>query len=112
MKEEIVWKHISKKLKNNANRTILELCIENQMDIYNRFSVLKNDNKIYCDNARINHEVITYLEMETKNMPPNNSLTININVFEQTNFDIDVFDKLLKEEIIGRIKIINQRIKK
>ena len=109
MKINIFEKRFAKRLKDNKNRSVIELCIKNEIDFYNDYSYLNNSiNK----NIKINNNIIHYLINETENIPLKNSLLICIRTLNTISQNSGFFEKLVKKNIHKKISTINKRIKK
>ena len=111
MKINILEKIYSRKIKNNKNKSVVELCINNEMDLCNKYSICdKND--IKNNNVRINNEIIDYLINEIKVVPHKNTFVINIKIFDKMDFEINFIKKLIKDSIDRKMLIINKKIKR
>jgi len=103
---ENIW---LKNIKNKANKTKIEICLNNEMELYNRFSILDGEDVIKNENIKINNEIVDYIIMETEKIPKKNAVVINIKILNKTNDKIKIIEKLLKENINEKtMKIINQ----
>jgi hypothetical protein len=99
-----------KKLKNNQNKTKITLCINNFLDLYNRFSITNNGNII--DAGKISTEIMDYIKMETENIPKENSLIISIKTNENGNGKVKLIDNLIKRNIKEKIGKVNENIRR
>jgi hypothetical protein len=91
---------------NEAN--IIKVCINNETQIYNQFTLIKGMN----DKVKINDEIINFLYEEIENSPKNNKTVIEF--YAEGGFinTIKSMEKLIKDRISTKINIINVRIKK
>jgi hypothetical protein len=114
MENGIFEKLLTKKLRHNLNKTKIKLCINNDTELYNHFTISSKENKHIVNNSsgKINDEIIDYLIIETENIPPKNSLIITIEKYEKTNETIEFIEKLIKENINRKLYNINKRIRK
>ena len=109
MKTNIFENSFIKKLKNYKDKYIIELCIENEKDLYNNFSYLNNK---YSDNVKINSDIIEYLIDEAENMPLKHSLMVSIKTTNAITQNVDFIEKIIKENIRCKLLIINKRIRR
>jgi hypothetical protein len=114
MENGIFDKIIAKKLRRNVNKTKIKLCINNNAELYNHFTISNKENKNIVSNinGKINNEIIDYLIIEAENIPPKNSLIIAMETFEKTNETIEFIEKLIKENFKEKLYAINKRIRK
>ena len=109
MKTSIFEKRVIKKLKNAKNKSVINLYINNEIDLYNKYSYLNND---INNNPIINNDIIDYLTGETENISFKNSLLISIKTVNTIFLNSDIIEKLIKENIYKKLSIINRRIKR
>jgi hypothetical protein len=96
---------------SNKNKSIVGLCINNEMDLYNNYSILaKTDN--FSDNAKINQGIIEYIKNEIKKIPIKNTLIISLKLLDNINCRINIIEKLIKDNIFAEISIIKNKIKR
>jgi hypothetical protein len=103
---------VIKKLKNDLNRNIIELCINNGNELYNHFSRLNNQNIQKNNNSKINNEIIDYLIKETEKFNQGNGIKIILRILEKQNIDINFVEKIIKENIDDKLTILNKKIKR
>ncbi|MDR2807837.1 MAG: hypothetical protein LBB43_02390 [Spirochaetaceae bacterium] len=72
MKISFLEKMAIKKFKKTSNKTKINLCINNIVEIYNPLSIINYDNPIENNNAKINDVIIEYIKNETENIPKRN----------------------------------------
>ena len=111
MKIDLIRKLYTKKIKNSKDKSYIELYINNEADLFNKYSIYKKD-AIMNNNLKINSEIIDYLINETKIMPIKNVLGINVKIAEKINCDTGSINKLIKDNIYEKITIIDRKIKK
>ncbi|AEF85768.1 hypothetical protein TREPR_3686 [Treponema primitia ZAS-2] len=113
MENGIFEELMTKKLRHNVNKTKIKLCINNDMELYNHFTISINEDKSISNNGngKINNEIIDYLIIETGNVPLKNSLIIAMETFKKINETIEFIEKLIKENIKEKLYIINKRIR-
>ena len=111
MKIEIIEKLYSKKMKNSKDKSIVELYINNETDLFNKYSICKKDG-IINGNSKINNDIIEYLINETKMIPNKNRLKICFKIINEINYDSDFVNKMIKNNIFEKIVIIDKKIKK
>ena len=109
MGNDIFKEHMIKRIKNTKDKTKIELCINNETELYNHFSITNTKNAPEHTNAKINNEIINYLMEETKKIPRYNSLVIGIKTPDGSNFEIDFVKKLIKENIHEKLMIIDKK---
>jgi len=93
MKIGIFEKIFLKKLKNTKNKSIIELCINNEQDLFNKYTIF-NGKDMENNNVRINNDLIEYLKNEIKNIPSKNALMIKIR--NGTIYDVKFIEELIK----------------
>lgn len=116
MAKDIFEKLLIRRIKNNEDKTEVELCINTETELYNCFSIMNAKNVLGNTRgntrAKINEDIIDYLMDEIKNIPKNSSLIIAVKVFEEITLKIDFIEKMIKENINEKLLGINRRIKK
>ena len=93
------------------NIPTIELCINDEKDLYNKFTILGKD-KPDASNAKINNDIIDYLMAETEKAPVHSSLVIAIKLQKEIVVGIDNIEKLIKESVIERISLINKTLRR
>ena len=111
MKIELVRKLYLKKLKNSKEENIIELCINNKMDLFNKYSVCKIGN-VNSNCLKISNDIIEYLIDEVKLTPIKNRLKISIIVVSNIINNKDFIRKMINNNIIEKITVINKKITK
>ena len=111
MKIEMIEKIYLKKMKNSKDKSIVELYINNESDLFNKYSIYTKDG-IVNNNPKINNDIIDYLIDETKMIPIKNGLKIYFKIVNKINWDDDFINKMIKNNILEKIIIIDKRIKK
>ena len=111
MKIEIVKKLYLKKMKNSKEENIVELFIDNEIDLFSKYSIRKKDS-VGNTNSKINNDIIDYLVNEVKIIPIKNRLKIYLKVVTKIINDNDLISKMIKNNVIEKITIINKRINK
>jgi hypothetical protein len=101
-----------KKLKSIQNKTKVELCINDIIEIYSPFSIVNDGDHIENNNAKINKEIIEYIKTGAENIPGKNGLIICIKISEKTNGKIETIEKLIKEHIQKKLLEINEKIRR
>jgi hypothetical protein len=114
MKNDVFEKLLAKKFRHNVNKTKIKLCLNNNTELYNHFTISIKENQNFENNlsGKINNNIIDYLIIETENISTNNSLIIAIEKFEKINETIEFIEKLIKENIKGKLYNIDKRIRK
>jgi len=110
MIEKIVKKYAVNRLRKNLNRTAIELCINNKMELYDHFSVLK-ESDYYCA-GKINREIVDYLINGTDTIPRKNALTVSVRAPENSSCDIALVEKLIKDAARDKMLAARKKIKK
>ena len=109
MEKDIFKKHMIKRIKSCKGKSIVGLYINNEMELYNNFSIMNTKYAFVNFNGKINHEIISYLTAETKKIPRENSLIVVIKIPEESNWEIDFIEKLIKENIHERLSVIEKK---
>jgi hypothetical protein len=106
MKNNIFNKLVVKKLESDENRTEIKLCINNDTELYNSFSNIKNGY------GKINDDVIDYLKNETEDIPKRHGVIITLELCEKTSEKMEIIEKLIKTKIEEKIRKVNEKVKK
>jgi hypothetical protein len=101
-----------KRIKSNPRKTLIDLCINNENELYNHFSKLNNVIISKSNTIKISNEIIEYLMAETEKIDQKDSLKIRIKVLEKQNIDIELIEKLIKENIKEKLSNLNKKIKR
>ena len=112
MEPVLFEKIIVKKLMNNPNKSTILLCIDDESELYSRFSVLNGGNYPPNSTARINEEIVEYLISEVKKIPHKNSAKIRINVTSKVESNIEHIEKLIQDNIREKMATANETIKR
>ena len=112
METGIIEKIFVKKMKQGKNRTIVELYLNNEMDLFAKFSYVNDANYFNKNSVKINNEIINYIITETENIPLRNNLAISIKYLYQVNYEVKFIEKIIKENINEKLSTINKEIKK
>ena len=107
MKPSFFGKIIVKKIK--LNKSSVDLYINKEADFFNNFSTFGNN---INNNAKINNEIINYIEAETRKINIRNALIISVKIVDEIKHDIKFIEKLIKEYAEGKIIILNKKIHK
>ncbi len=84
-------------------KSIIELCINDERELFRNFSALRGENISGNNGAKINGEIIRYLKDETKKAPMENDLTIKIKTAENINCKVEAIEKMIKADIEEQI---------
>ena len=90
------------------NISVIELCINDEKDLYNKFTVSANN----TSNKKINDKIIDYLMAETENTPIHDPLVISVKLFNKTDIEISRIEKMIKENITEKINSINKTLRR
>ena len=104
MRSGFVEKAIIRKIKSSTNKSVIELCINDEKELFNRFSVEKNN----FGSGRINNDIIEYLFNEVENFPLKNSVEIHVRM--PVLFKREFIEKLIKDNIGEQILKINKKL--
>jgi len=109
MKTLFLGKLLKRKMIHNKNRSVIELCINNEMELFNNYSLLKNNSH---NNPKISSDIMDYIKSETGNIDIKNALIISIKLADEIKFEIRYIEKLIRDCIDSKILILDKKIKK
>jgi hypothetical protein len=112
MKIGFLEKMAIKKFKNTSNKTKVNLCINNIVEIYNPLSIITNNNSTENNNAKINDIIVEYIKNETENISKRNGLIISIKISRETNGEIKLIENIIKKYIQKELIKVNKRIRR
>jgi sRNA-binding carbon storage regulator CsrA len=101
-----------KRIKSNPRKTLIDLCINSENELYNHFSKLDNVIIAKADNAKINNEIIEYLIMETEKIDQRDSLKIGVKAPEKQDVAVEQIERLIKENINEKLSSLNGKIRR
>ena len=109
MKAIFLGKLLKKNLKRSKNRSVIELCVNDETELYNRFSMPKDD---FNNNAKISNDIMNYIETEANNIDLKNALVISIKLANGIRCDLNHMEKLIREYIDKKFLMLGRKIKK
>jgi hypothetical protein len=101
-----------KRIKSNPRKTLIDLCINSEDELYNHFSKLNTVSIARAGNAKINNEIIEYLIMETEKTDQRDSLKIGVKTPEKQDIDVELIEKLIKKNINEKLSGLNTKIRR
>jgi hypothetical protein len=115
MEKSFFEKLVIKMPKYRGSKAKIKLYINDDKEIYNKFSILTDGNRniLENDNGKVNNNnIIDYLKRETENIPGRNNLSIIIEMAEKVETKIEFVEKLIKETVKEEILINSKKIKR
>ena len=109
LKEQLKQAHTNSMRKN----VVIRLCIGNEYDLYNKFTVLTDTNdRGENQDAKINSSIIEYLRNEAENIPAKTKLSITITIKEQHHLNSVYIENLIKTAILNKLLHIHIKLRK
>ena len=95
------------KIKNSPYKSAIELCINDEKELFNRFSVLNNNSGA----GKVNSDIIAYLVNEAENLPLKNSAVIHIKMPGSITLKTESVESLIKDNIREQLLKTNKKLR-
>ena len=100
MTQEKRIKPVKNKKKSLFQEKIISLCINNEKDLYNRFTFFSDENiEANASHMQISDEVINFLERQMDHVPPFIPVTIELRLKERNEEKLKRIEESIKAEL-------------